>query len=883
MSKSNPASNSVFKLEDVPVRDAHAQLVFGNEGEVLIVKSGQAWRFNGSTRQVLRHLLPLVDGKRTVQEICKALGHEDKPELVIQVLDQLHGNILSAQKTVERRNPLVLREPVSQRTRAAVIGNGPLAAAIAEGLAVIDGVDCVLFQVGSFASCLDLNFQLDTLINVPAQGEGEHVALQQATRVIEAATLDDLRTIFDSHDVVVSALESTWYRAILDVNTTALASGRPWIPVTIDGGDVVIGPLVIGGKTPCFACSLQSTLLRDDPDRAKTAVLLPMLRTGQLTDPTLLHDVVRTIRDEVRRITSDPPSGLAFAMLRVAPKGEYRLSPIRFWEDCAFCAAANGSRDSHVLERRATVSLSLTADSRTDSTVRGRTASSDAPYRSIGILGGGTAGYMAAIALRTRRPELNVTLIESSSIPIIGVGEATTPRVLEFLHARSGLDIVDLCRRVRPSWKLGIRFFWGLPGDYSFSGAFQFASLLEPMVYNGNIDCYSLGCTLMAHDKVPVFENGDGSYTSYLHRVPFAYHLDNRRFVRYLQEEAARLGVRHLDRVIKDAELTADGEEIACLVDENGERHQFDLYIDASGFRSFLLEHKLGSKFVSFGSSLFTDSAIMAQVPNNGVMRPYTAAITMDNGWCWSIPFHDADHRGYVFSSAFCSVDQAVDEMVRKNPGIAKPWSLQFKSGRHEHFWRGNVVALGNSYGFVEPLESTGLEMLTIEIDLLIDHLPASRHDRSVKQSLNRRLNAMWDDLRGLLAVHYKFNRKLDTPFWRACRQTTDLGTAGERVSLFSERGPLTEGNTLLPSDSTAGFFSQNYIYDVLLCGMQVPARYFQPLESRQELYRRQSYYRECAHWAISQPDAWNTLYEQPETLRSIFTHPESWSRSARF
>jgi tryptophan halogenase len=255
----------------------------------------------------------------------------------------------------------------------------------------------------------------------------------------------------------------------------------------------------------------------------------------------------------------------------------------------------------------------------------------------------------------------------------------------------------------------------------------------------------------------------------------------------------------------------------------------------------------------------------------------------MDNGWSWNIPFHDADHRGYVFSSAFCSVDQAVEEMVRKIPGISKPWSLKFRSGRHEQFWRGNVVAVGNSYGFVEPLESTGLEMLTIEIDLLIDHLPASRHDRSVKQSLNRRLNAMWDDLRGLLAVHYKFNRRIDTPFWRACQQTADLGTAAERVSLFTERGPLTEGNTLLRSDSTAGFFSQNYIYDVLLCGMQVPARYFQPFESREDLHRRQRYYRECAHWAVPQADAWNMLYEQPETLRSIFGHPESWSRSNRF
>ena len=642
---------------------------------------------------------------------------------------------------------------------------------------------------------------------------------------------------------------------------------------------------MVGTQGACFGCSVLATTLATHPDRAKAAEYVPLLETRGATSVPLLYAAARQVRDEIERIGVDPL--LTGRLLRLSREGT-RLIAIAAEENCPFCrrqARPEPAERASALARRSSVSISLNQDRRAEAEVRGAPVEGNAPYRTVGILGGGTAGYLTALALRTRRPELSVTLIESSQIPIIGVGEATTPRLLDFLHAKAGLDVVDFYRRVLPTWKMGIKFFWGLPGDYTFSGAFQFASLLEPMVYRGNMETYSLGCALMEQDRVPIFANPDGTVTSFLHRIAWAYHLDNVRFVRYLTEEALRLGVKHVDRTIADAELSADGENIECLIDQEGGRHRFDLYVDASGFRSALLEKKMRSRFISYDSSLFTDSAVCADVPNGGKLKPYTTAESMDSGWCWNIPFQEADHRGYVFSSAFCTPERAGDEMKRKNPTmIGEPRLIKFRSGRHADFWRGNVLAVGNAYAFVEPLESTGLEMLTIELDLVIDHFPGSQKDEGIKRGLSEKLGRMWDDLRGLLAIHYKFNRKFDTDFWRECRARTDLATAEQRVGLFVDRAPLSHWRALLrANDPVSDFFSQDYIYDVLLCGQQVPATYLQPSESRASLEQRRRHYRQAASWAIPQAEALRMLAESPESLVSVFDDPESWIRLKRY
>jgi len=873
---------SSFSSDETPERDPQAQVLFG-VSEILIVKDTGCWTLRGVSRERFERVLSLVDGRRSIDEICSATGGDTSA--TAELLSLLRGSALRSrreQAKTQAGSPRLAAH--ATRTRVVILGNGLLGGAILDEVAQASAFEACLVEIGAFASCLERTFREAASARAPAAVSDRPAPSPSASSVVDVMTSNELRALFDAHDVAVCALEGTRYRALLDVNTAAITSGLPCIMVAVDGEQVVLGPTVVRTQRACLGCAVLGTSLAMYPDRTQAVEYLPLLATGRLHPGPLLYAAARGVRDELRRVATDPL--LAGRLLRLTREGS-TLADVAVRQDCPFCrprAAQEQPLQAPPLTRQSCVSISLNSDRRAEAEVRGVPADGSAPYRSVGILGGGTAGYLTALALRTRRPELSVTLIESSKIPIIGVGEATTPRLLDFLHARSGLDIVDFYRRVLPTWKLGIQFFWGLPGEYTFNGAFQFASLLEPMVYRGNMDTYSLGCALMERDRVPVFSNGDGTYTSFLHRIAFAYHLDNVRFVRYLTEEAERLGVRHLDRVITDAALAPDGENIEYLVDDGGEHHRFDLYVDASGFRSFLLEKKLGSPFISYESSLFTDSAIMADVPNGGFIRPYTRAESMDCGWCWTIPFHERDHRGYVFSSAFCSVERAIEEMRRKNPTLTEPRSLKFRSGRHEHFWRGNVLAVGNSYAFVEPLESTGLEMLSIELDLVVDHFPKSQHDLGVKQALSRKLGRMWDDLRGLLAIHYKYNRKFDTEFWRACRADTDLASAETRVRLFADRAPLSYSRALLrANDPVADFFSQDYIYDVLLCGQQAPATYLQPFESRAAMEERQRHYRAAAQWALPQAEALRLLVEEPETLISVFDSPESWIRLKRY
>jgi tryptophan halogenase len=894
-----------FRIDDRPSLDPSAQLIVGTSGEILVVNGEGAWELRGVERSVLERLASAVDGRRSVKEICVELADVCEPDRLREILEVLResafdGDLDAIQPSMQ------VEESVGTVTDAtvAVLGTATLGATIAQLLRARGLSGCTLYVVRSFASCLAPEFQdaahtriiWPTTLDTRAEDQLARPSWVQERQTLTRAELD---RIFATHGIVVCALENVHYRALLDVNETALETGRPCLMVTVEGTQVVIGPTVIAARTGCFACRPLSTTFASYRDRRIGGELLSLLSTRRLKDPDFAQDVARVVLGEVERITERPAKAdLAGATVRMFPGGRVQRSLTTPLADCPWCGGGTrlqGRRSDEVvgaLGRRSTVPLGLELDLQAALPVRGQPAAAPDAYRTVGIVGGGTAGYLTALALRARRPELQVTLIESSKIPVIGVGEATVPRLLDFLHGQHnlGLDIVDFYRRVLPTWKLGIKFYWGLPGDYVFHGSFQFGSLLEPMVYRGNIDSYCLGALLQARDRVPVFDNGDGSYTSLLHKVPFAYHLDNPRFVQYLKEEAERFGVRLMDRMITDAALTADGDEIDYLIDEDREQHRFDLYVDATGFRSFLIERKLGSRYISYASSLFTDSAVMANVPHGGVVKPYTTAESMDHGWCWNIPFEYQDHRGYVFSSAFCSVDQAVAEMRRKNPAMSEPWSLKFRSGRHEHFWKGNVVAVGNAYAFVEPLESTAIQMLNLELDLLTSHFPASRSDAAVKHALTTKINGMWDNLCGFLAIHYKFNRKFDTPFWRECRAHADLFTAQERVEVFRERAPLMYSSSLFrgvdpffKSDSASDFFSQEYAYDVVLAGQQVPAKYIVPAESRSAFEARMKLLDEMVDWALPQAEALRLLSEDPDSLFSVKESSESWINLRRY
>ncbi|MDJ0840577.1 MAG: tryptophan 7-halogenase [Acidobacteriota bacterium] len=409
--------------------------------------------------------------------------------------------------------------------------------------------------------------------------------------------------------------------------------------------------------------------------------------------------------------------------------------------------------------------------------------------RRVGIIGGGTAGYLTALALRAKLPKLDVTLIQSSKIPVIGVGEATTPLMPQFLHADLGLDIRELFAEVRPTFKLGIRFLWGSDGGFNYP--FGSNRILEPLRFDNDLTACSFLSMMMQAGVLPLTSWRSGVSTEHWNPgTEFAYHLDNRRFVSWLQCKALERGVQHIDARIVDAFQEERG--ISALVDENGDRHVFDSYIDCTGFAALLIGRQLGSPFRDFANSLFLDRAWTGPVPRSKPPFPHTTAETMDAGWCWNVPQLDEDHVGYVFCSRFLDDETARAELLRRYPAIGEPRLLHFQSGRREHFLLKNVAAMGNAYGFVEPLESTALHMLIRQIGLL---LPLLAGEPVSPDRINRRLASWWDYLCWFLAVHYRYNRRRDTSFWQTCRQEVDVSAHEDLIHRFRQQGPLAFQN----------------------------------------------------------------------------------------
>jgi tryptophan halogenase len=500
----------------------------------------------------------------------------------------------------------------------------------------------------------------------------------------------------------------------------------------------------------------------------------------------------------------------------------------------------------------------------------------------VGVLGGGTAGYFAALAIRRRFPDTEVTLIESSKIPIIGVGEATTTLMPPFLHQQLGLDGPGLFAAVRPTFKLGIRFEWGLPGGSFFEYPFGEADPVHAFLHGGSLRWQSLTSALMERNLAPVLRGPDGDVLSLLPRVKFAYHLENASFVAYLARAARERGIRHLDRKIDRITPREDGRGIEGITTEDGALLRFDFYIDATGFRSLVLGETLGSPFESYASSLLCDRAAVATIPQPpGLVRPYTTAETMDAGWCWRIPVEGEDHRGYVFSSRFLDDDRAVAEMRAKNPGMGEPWFVRFRSGRHRDFLLGNAAAVGNAYGFVEPLESTALHMVIVEIAHLLavfEAMDAPGGAAGLPGRVNQDVGAHWDALRWFLALHYRHNRRLDTPFWRTARAEVDGSGLADFERRFRQAGPwATENDPGIPrQDPTFGWGGLM----ILLLGQRVPTAPFPARQTAEAWNERVEKLRKLQERALPQGEALGLLRADPALIRAFTGAEGCWVAS---
>jgi len=296
-----------------------------------------------------------------------------------------------------------------------------------------------------------------------------------------------------------------------------------------------------------------------------------------------------------------------------------------------------------------------------------------------------------------------------------------------------------------------------------------------------------------------------------------------------------------------------------------------DLFVDCSGFYSLLLGKALTEPYISFNNALFCDRAVVGGWDRTDeAIKPYTTAETMECGWCWQIEHEHKIIRGYVFSSAFISDEQAEREMRAKNPKIAKTRIIKFVTGCYRRGWVKNVVGIGNAFGFVEPLEATSLGTICAQAQIVAETLRCS--DCIVPQAMidcyNARCRRIWDSTRDFLAVHYKFNKRIDNEFWRECQEKVDLGAAKEIVDYYQENGPSGLWRVpLFQETEWRNFGMEGYL--ALLVGMQVPY---------QKTFHPDS--REREHWqqlkANFQDEA-QRAYSIPQALELIRSAQWQW------
>ena len=460
------------------------------------------------------------------------------------------------------------------------------------------------------------------------------------------------------------------------------------------------------------------------------------------------------------------------------------------------------------------------------------------------VLGGGSAGLLAAMALKRRLPDLRVVVIRSKDIGIIGVGEGSTYAFSAFLHQYLRLASEPFFLEAQPTWKLGLRFDWGDRPRFNYTFGPGLHERLEPRLpkavgfycdADADLDDADLYSALMTEGRAfPALPDGSPDLN-----VAAAYHVENEKFVGFLERAAVVGGVEILDDTVTGVSQGEAG--ITGLALASGRAEAGDLYVDCSGFGSVLLGKALAEPFESYRSSLFCDRAVVggwARGPGEPIL-PYTLCQTMDAGWCWQIEHEHRINRGYVYGSGFISDEAAEREFRAANPKVGPTRIVKFVSGRYRRVWVKNVVAIGNAAGFVEPLEATALAMIGQESRLLAETLADC--DRQVRPTqvrmYNEHVGRAWDVIRRFLAVHYKFNTLRDTPFWQHCRAHTDLAGAEPIVEYYRENGPTGMWGPRVLGDGEDQFGMAGYV--ALLLGQRVPyRRTYEPTAAERDLMR---------------------------------------------
>jgi tryptophan halogenase len=420
--------------------------------------------------------------------------------------------------------------------------------------------------------------------------------------------------------------------------------------------------------------------------------------------------------------------------------------------------------------------------------------------KSICIVGGGSSGWMTAAALSKKLNNINITLIESKNIKTVGVGESTLGHINRFMSAL-GLEDKDWMPECNATYKVSIQFTdWKNKGtryQYPF-GKHDYtdksADGLSDWYYIRNIDNsftdetyaeFYNPITYLANTNKMVSD--DNIIRNFNFKWDTAYHMDAELFGKYLRDKVCiPNGVAHIQDTVLSVTKDEDGN-ISSLITENSGSIVSDIYIDCTGFRSMLLENEMGSKFISFGDYLYNDSALACRIPyvdRENEMYNVTDCHAMKNGWVWNIPLWNRIGTGYCYSSKFTSRDEAADEFRehlaktdKKRAEKAEFFDIKIRHGKRERAWVKNVIGIGLSYGFLEPLESTGLLTTHENILKLISIL--ERRDNYVTKididGFNYSVDFDLEAFKSFIGVHYVLSQRDDSEYWRQIKYNLNM------------------------------------------------------------------------------------------------------------
>jgi tryptophan 7-halogenase len=437
--------------------------------------------------------------------------------------------------------------------------------------------------------------------------------------------------------------------------------------------------------------------------------------------------------------------------------------------------------------------------------------------RSICIVGGGSAGWMAAATLARLlgRDYATVTLVESEEIGIVGVGEATIPQMRTF-NRMLGIDEDLFVRETKGSFKLGIQFVnWGRVGHTYFHpfgsygvnmGGLSFHAYFLRMHGRGeapSIDDFSLQATAGAQAKF--MRSIDAGKNSPLSDIAYAYHFDATLYARTLRGYAEARGVVRREGRIVDVAVEGERGHVEAVVLQSGERIAADLFIDCSGFRALLIGQALGNAYVDWSHWLPCDRAVAVPCEGAETVEPYTRSTAHGAGWQWRIPLQHRVGNGHVYSSRYMSDDEAAAILLANLDGrpLAEPRLVPFRTGHRAKLWDRNVVALGLASGFMEPLESTSLWMVQSGISRLMAMFPDRGFDPATTERYNRVLLTEMEEIRDFLILHYHVTERADTPFWDYCRTMAVPDRLTEKMRVYRAHGRVFRENEELFNDTS--------------------------------------------------------------------------------